>query len=140
MAFGAASTRNILNLSLLAAFLFATFSEHVKSTSSKSFRRATNRNRTDLCPSGQTDAPYASIEVDMLYLPKVNTDCPSPYALCSWKCALEPNCMSFVWHANTKLCEFFSSVPQTCSAISDCIHFEVSGLKFLLKLISYSNT
>lgn len=126
MALGAAATsrRNILTL---AVFLFVTYIETVSSTPTKSFRRATNRSRTDLCPSGQTVIPYATIHVDMLDLPSINTACPAPYSLCSWKCTLELNCMAFVWRSNTKLCEFYSSAPQTCTPVSGCIHFEVSS-------------
>lgn len=128
MEFGATSTRGILNFTLLTVFLLVTYNEKVRSTPSKSFRRSTNRNRTDLCPTSQTDEPYATIAVDQMDLPEINPDCPPPDVLCSWKCTIESNCKSFVWKANTNLCEFYSSAPQTCTAVFDCIHFEVSKL------------
>jgi len=119
----------MLNPTFLTLFLVVTYmnDDIVRTAPSKTFQRATNRNGTNLCPSGVDDMPYSTIAVDKLDLPQINTVCPPPETRCSWKCAVEPNCSSFSWKANTNLCEFYESGCRTCTVVPNCIHFEVSS-------------
>src|SRR5688572_28992301 len=98
MAFGATRKTCLLNITLLILFLLVTYNDKVNSTPSKSFRRATNQNGANICPSGRNNKPYATIGVDQLDLPQRSATCsPPPDTLCSWKCTMDPNCTSFSW-------------------------------------------